>query len=139
MLIPRMAEEKEPIPIGENWFSSYPPCQHNKSDHHGDQQEPIGGFPNQYSTDVHCGVSFTKRAVRPLSSRGLILPPFPSNVLVQLDSGICDAPLHDSESVPARFAPEGINVEDAHQTFKTDSTDSFNEIAGTLGTSRLRH
>jgi hypothetical protein len=39
--------------------------------------------------------------------------------------------------VPARFAPEGINVKDAHQTFKTVSTDSFNVIAGALGTNRF--
>jgi hypothetical protein len=50
-----MAEEKEPIPIGENWFFSYPPCQHHKPDYDGDQQESVGGFPNQDFADVHRG------------------------------------------------------------------------------------
>ena len=39
----------------------------------------------------------------------------------------------------ARFAPEGINVKEAHQTFKTVSAGSFNVFAGALGTNRLRH
>src|SRR5262245_47537486 len=70
---------------------------------------------------------------------GLFLPALPAIALVSLDFRIYDAPLQDSESVPARLAPEGINVEDAHQTFRTNSTDSFNIIAGTLGTNRLSH
>ena len=41
--------------------------------------------------------------------------------------------------MPARFAPEGINVKEAHQTFKTVSAGSFNVFAGALGTNRLRH
>ena len=39
----------------------------------------------------------------------------------------------------ARLAPEGINVEEAYQTFETDTMGSFNVIAGALGTNRLRH
>ena len=34
----------------------------------------------------------------------------------------------------ALFAPEGINVKDAHQTFKSVSTDSFNVTAEALRT-----
>ena len=41
--------------------------------------------------------------------------------------------------MPARLAPKGINVKEAYQTFSTDPTDSFNAIAGTLGTNRLQH
>jgi hypothetical protein len=52
---------------------------------------------------------------------------------------IFDTPLQKSESVTARLAPEGINVKEAYQTFGTDTMDSFNVIAGALGTNRLRH
>src|SRR6266550_5050319 len=47
--------------------------------------------------------------------------------------------MQESESVPARLAPKGIDVKEAYQTFRTDPTDSFNLIAGALGTNRLRH
>src|SRR5262249_46856989 len=64
--------------------------------------------------------------------------PFPSSAFVSLDSGVSDTPLQDSESVPARLAPEGINVKDAHQTFKTvPSGCSSDIVAGTLGTMNL--
>jgi hypothetical protein len=55
-----MAEEKEPIPIGENWFSSYPPYQHHKSDHCGNQQERVGGFRPGKSTFVDWNAVFTR-------------------------------------------------------------------------------
>jgi len=44
--------------------------------------------------------------------------------------------LEDTKSVSARLAPEGVNVKEAYQTFKTDPTDSFNVYAGTFGTGR---
>jgi hypothetical protein len=56
----------------------------------------------------------------------------------QTNSRVSDAPFEEPKSVPARFAPKGINVKKAHQTFRTDPTDSFNVIAGALGTNRLR-
>jgi len=40
--------------------------------------------------------------------------------LVFLDLRICDTPLQESESMPARLAPKGINVKEAYQTFRTD-------------------
>src|SRR5262245_2141657 len=65
------------------------------------------------------------------------MPPFPSSAFVSLVSGVCDTPLQDSESVPARLAPEGINVKEAHQTFKTIPSGSSDIVAGTLGTTNL--
>jgi len=41
--------------------------------------------------------------------------------------------------VPACLALKRINVKEAYQTFRTDPTDSFNVIAGALGTNRLPH
>ena len=55
----------------------------------------------------------------------------------QTNSRVSDAPFEEPKSVPARFAPKGINVKEAYQTFRTDPTDSFNVIAGALGTNRL--
>jgi hypothetical protein len=52
---------------------------------------------------------------------------------------VCDAPLQESESVPAPFAPEGINVKEAYQMFRTDTTGSSNVFARAPGTNRLRH
>jgi hypothetical protein len=49
-----MAKEKDPITLGKGWPPSYPSRQHHNSDHDGDQQERVGGFPNQYLCDVHC-------------------------------------------------------------------------------------
>ena len=63
----------------------------------------------------------------------------PSSAFVYLDLCICDPPLLESEPVPARLAPKGINVKEAQQPFKTVSTDPFNVVAGTLGTNQLRH
>jgi hypothetical protein len=37
------------------------------------------------------------------------------------------------------LAPEGINVKEAGQTFRTDPTDSFDVFAGAPRTNRLRH
>ena len=65
--------------------------------------------------------------------------PLPSRALVFFDPRVCDAPLQESESVPARLAPEGINVKEAYQTLRTDPTDSFNVFAGALGTNWLLH
>ena len=65
--------------------------------------------------------------------------PFPFNALVYLDLSICDAPLQESESAPARLAPEGLNVKEAYQTFRTEPTDSFNVFTGAPWTNRLRH
>jgi hypothetical protein len=39
----------------------------------------------------------------------------------------------------ARLAPEGINIKEAYQTFRTEPTDSFNVFAGALGTNWLGH
>jgi hypothetical protein len=71
----------------------------------------------------------------------LPLPRLRSNALFFLDSRVCHAPLQDSESAPARLAPEGINVKEAHQTSRTDPTDSFNVFAGAPRTNhrRLQH
>ena len=72
----------------------------------------------------------------------LLINPFlalASNASVLLDPRVCDSPLQESESVPARLAPKGIDVKETYQTFRTDPTNSFNVIAGALGTNRLRH
>jgi hypothetical protein len=53
---PRMASQKEPIALGENGPASYPARQHDQRNHHGDQQESVGGFPNQNVSDGHCSV-----------------------------------------------------------------------------------
>ena len=63
----------------------------------------------------------------------------PSNASVDLDPGVCDAPLQEPESMPARLALEWKNVEEACQTFNTDPTDPFNVFARAPGTNRLRH
>jgi len=47
--------------------------------------------------------------------------------------------LEESKSVAARFAPEGINVKEAYQTFRANPTDSFNVFAGAPGTNRRLH
>ena len=52
---------------------------------------------------------------------------------------VCDTPLQESESVPAGFTPEGIDVKEAYQTFGTDTMGSSNKFAGAPGTNRLRH
>jgi len=60
-----MAEQKEPIFFRENCPPSHPPHQHHQYNHHGNQEQKVGGFPNQYFTDVHCGVSFTEPSAHP--------------------------------------------------------------------------
>src|SRR5262245_35049414 len=62
-----MAEQKEPILFRENGPSSYPPRQHHQRNHHGNQEQNVGGFPNQYFADVHCRLSITKSAAPLLS------------------------------------------------------------------------
>src|SRR4030095_9646524 len=64
-----MTEQKEPVPIGENWLSSYPPRQHHQTNNHGNQQERVGRFPNQYFANVHCGLK--KRELRSRATRRL--------------------------------------------------------------------
>ena len=70
---------------------------------------------------------------------GYFCLPFRFGNSVQLDSPVSDPPLLDSESVPAGFTPEGVDIEAAHQTLKPYSSGSFNGFAGTLGTNRLQH
>ena len=62
-----------------------------------------------------------------------------SGAPVQLDFRVCDAPLEEPKSVPARLAPEGINVKEAHQTFRTDPTDALNVFARAFWTNSFRH
>jgi hypothetical protein len=50
-----------------------------------------------------------------------------------LDSGISDAPLQKFESMTTPLAPEGINVEKAYQTLRTDPAGSVDVFAGALG------
>src|SRR5262249_39883408 len=50
-----MAEQKEPIRFRENCPPSYPPHQHHQHNHHGNQEQSVGGFPNQYFSDIHRG------------------------------------------------------------------------------------
>src|SRR5215831_4092150 len=66
-----MAEQKQPIPFREDGPPSYPPHEHHQRNHHRNQEQNVGGFPNQYFTDVHCGVSITKPVAPPLSSARL--------------------------------------------------------------------
>src|SRR5262249_39094851 len=66
----RMAEQKEPVPFHENGPSSYPLRQHHQRNHHGNQEQNVGGFPNQYFTDVHCRLSITKPVALLLSFPG---------------------------------------------------------------------
>jgi hypothetical protein len=56
--LPWMADQKEPITISENGPPSYPPHQHYQRNDQGNQQEPVGGFPNQNVGNGHCGVGF---------------------------------------------------------------------------------
>lgn len=56
-----------------------------------------------------------------------------------LDSGISDAPLQKFESMTTPLAPEGINVEKAYQTLRTDPAGSVDLVAEALGTDCARH
>jgi hypothetical protein len=60
-----------------------------QADHHGNQEQNVGGFPNQYFADAHCRLSITEPAALP--------PSFPA--LVPL---ICQTVLEN----PARHAPK---------------------------------
>ena len=82
---------------------------------------------------------FNPNTLAPEYPESKITRPFPFNALVYLDLSICEAPLQESESAPARLAPEGINVKEAYQTFRTEPTDSFNVFTGAPWTNRLRH
>src|SRR5215813_10351829 len=60
-----MAEQKQPIPFREDGPPSYPPHEHHQRNHHRNQEQNVGGFPNQYFTDVHCGVSIYRTRSAP--------------------------------------------------------------------------
>ena len=59
--LPWTAGQKQPIPVGEKWKASYPPRQNHQRNHHGNQEQNVGGFPNKYFADVHCCVGFRSR------------------------------------------------------------------------------
>jgi hypothetical protein len=42
---------------------NYPPRQNHQRDNHGNQKQPVGGFPNQDFADGHCGVLSTSLPV----------------------------------------------------------------------------
>jgi hypothetical protein len=53
---------------------------------------------------------------------------------------VLDTPLKELETMAAKLAPEGIDVEEAYQTLgQTDPTDTSDILAGTSGTKRSRH
>lgn len=59
---------------------------------------------------------------------------------VFLDSIVLDTPLKELETMAAKLASEGIDVEQAYQTLaQSDATDTPNVFSGTSGTKRSRH
>src|SRR5262245_42067045 len=61
--------------------------------------------------------------------RDCFCPPFPFSNSIQFDSRVSEPPLHASESVPASFAADVVDVTDAHQKRKRYSSGSFNGFA----------
>jgi hypothetical protein len=57
--VPRASKTVIELLLSQN--ASYPPHQHHQADNHRNQQECVGGFPNQYFADVHYGVQ--RRAI----------------------------------------------------------------------------
>jgi hypothetical protein len=53
---PCLAEEKKPITLDEQGLPAYPPHQNHQRDHHRNQEQNVGGFPNQNFVDGHRGV-----------------------------------------------------------------------------------
>src|SRR5262249_50306203 len=71
-----MAEQKEPIRFRENCPPSYPPHQHHQHNHHGNQEQSVGGFPNQYFADIHRGRENREKGVAEQGGEGSTLGPF---------------------------------------------------------------
>jgi hypothetical protein len=94
------------------------------------EELPDDGNPNLEQSIAIAAVASRSRPGSQNALRVLFhLVDFSLPLAVNLDLRICDPPLQESESVPARLAPKGINVKKAYQTFRTDPTDSFNVIA----------
>src|SRR5262249_52530687 len=68
-----MAEQKEPIFFRENCPPSYPPHQHHQHNHHGNQEQSVGGFPNQYFSDIHRGRKIANKRRQSKGGRGITL------------------------------------------------------------------
>src|SRR5262245_44385290 len=71
-----MAEQKEPIFFRKNCPPSYPPHQHHQHNHHGNQEQSVGGFPNQYFSDIHRGRENSEKGRVEQGGEGSTLGPF---------------------------------------------------------------
>ena len=113
-------------------FANYTPLKRSNVDGHGTSGSQIAILVST----LKLGMTQLRRSRRCESTPEV----FAAWIRAKSDhSRVSDAPFEEPKSVPAPLAPKGINVKEAHQTFKTDATGSLNIFARAFGTNSFRN